>query len=516
MTGPQPRWVMEARLVEPHIPLHIDDPVALLDAAMRRDFRVFLAKAVNELTGWPVVWNWHLDALVSVLEDVEAGRCKRLLVTMPPRHLKSLTISVAWVAWRLGRDPRLRFLCVSYAGELSDKSARDCKKLMQCDWYKRVFPLTRLSARTATHDFETTAGGGRFATSITGTVTGRGGGIIIIDDPIKPEDAFSDVVRNNVNDAYRSTLSTRLDDRLTGAMICVMQRLHQNDLAGVMLEEGGWDHLNLPAIAIEDQDIRLTRGRLFHRPQGNVLHPERQPLTELTETANRMGSVLFSAQYQQQPVPAQGNLVQSDWLRHGDLVTPDGGGMVVQSWDTASEEGLQNDYSVCLTAILRQGRLHLIDVTRAKLDFPKLKREVIRLAREFRATVLLFENAASGIQLYQIFRSEQWPGVPHPIKRTPKGDKKTRLAGVSPMIEAGQLILPREAHWLADFEHELLAFPNARHDDQVDALSQLLDWARSHASSDTIGPPPEIPPVCDIPGGDDSDDDWDEEDEEGY
>ena len=84
------------------------------------------------------------------------------------------------------------------------------------------------------------------------------------------------------------------------------------------------------------------------------------------------------------------------------------------------------------------------------------------------------------------------------------------------MIEAGQLILPREAHWLADFEHELLAFPNARHDDQVDALSQLLDWARSHASSDTIGPPPEIPPVCDIPGGDDSDDDWDEEDEEGY
>jgi predicted phage terminase large subunit-like protein len=471
----------------------IDDARGLLQALLRRDFRYFLAKVVLELTGSPLDWNWHLDAIVARLHDVEQGRCTRLLVTMPPRHLKSLTISVAWVAWCLGRDPRMRFMCISYAMELGEKHARDTRKVMQSDWYRELFPLTRLSSRTALHDFETTAGGGRFATSITGTVTGRGGGIIIIDDPIKPEDAFSDTVRENVTQAYRSTIATRLDDKINGIMICTMQRLHQQDLAGVMIEEGGWEHLNLPATAIEDETIRLTRGRVYHRSSGGILHPARQPLKMLEQEANRMGSILYSAQYQQQPVPAEGNFIESAWLRHADMATLEGGGVVIQSWDTASKEGLQNDYSVCLTAIQRADMVYLIDVFRAKLSFPKLKREAIRLCEKYRPLVLLLENASSGIQLFQeLTKGVVLPHVPRPILRKVKDAKTVRLQGISPMIEAGQLILPKEVVWLADFEYELLGFPNTRFDDQVDALSQMLEWVRARSWDVNVGAPPEL------------------------
>lgn len=491
-----------------------EDPAAFFDALLREDFGLFLSKAFETLNGGkPMAKGWHLDAIVQVLELVRTGKCLRLLVTMPPRNLKSIAISVAWVAWMLGRDPTLKFMCVSYSSELADKLARMCRILMQTEWYKRVFPGTRLSSRSAIHDFETTAGGGRFATSITGTVTGRGGGIVIIDDPIKPEDAMSETVRNNVNEAYRSTLASRLDDKATNPIICVMQRLHQEDLAGIMLEEGGWTHLNLPAIATEDQIVPLTRGRVHTRKVGDVLHPAREPLEVLERLKRQMGSVLFTAQYQQQPVPAGGNLILAEWLREvPTIITRQPGDLVVQSLDTASKDGVQNDWSVSLTAIVRGRDVYLIHVARARLAFPDLLNRTIALAREYRPDALLIEDAASGTQLYQTLIDQDPIGVPRPLGRRAESDKVSRLSGVSAMIEAGQLILPKEAPWLADFKGELLAFPNGRHDDQVDALSQMLEWVRRNSRFDTIGPPPEVPSPRNIPGGDDLDDDCDDED----
>ncbi len=213
----------------------IDDPAAQLRELLRQDFRAFLHKAFPAIRGGaPIAWNWHLDAIAHQLDRVARGDSRHLLVTMPPRNLKSITISVAWVAWMLGRDPRLNFVCVSYSNELSAKLARDCLALMQSGWYRELFPATVISVkRTATTDFETTVGGGRLATSITGTLTGRGGDIIIIDDPIKPDEAHSETSRNNVNHWFQSTLSSRLDDKGAGAIVVVMQRLHQHDLAGM-------------------------------------------------------------------------------------------------------------------------------------------------------------------------------------------------------------------------------------------------------------------------------------------
>nr|WP_176392470.1 phage terminase large subunit [Sphingomonas sp. CDS-1] len=473
----------------------LDDPATFLKALMRQDFGAFLRKAYPAIRGGDLLsWNWHLDAIAHELDQVASGACRHLLITMPPRNLKSLAISVAWVAWQLGRDPRQNFVCVSYSNELAAKLARDCLAIMQQGWYRELFPRTILSAkRTASTDFETTMGGGRLATSITGTLTGRGGDIIIIDDPIKPEEANSDVSRNAVNDWFKSTLSSRLNDKANGAIITVMQRLHQYDLAGMLLESGEWMQLSLPAIATEEQVIPLPRGRVHVRRVGDVLHPERESLAVLEAQKLLMGSQAFMAQYQQDPVPATGNLVQAEWLRtYPATFDPYEGGQIVQSWDTASKEGRDNDFSVCITAHVLRNEIRILDIFRRKLAFPELKRHAVRLCRDHHARTILIEDQASGTQLLQILRSEQPQGVPFPIARKPEGDKYSRLAGACAQIEAGQLFLPEEADWKHEFIKELLAFPNGRHDDQADALSQLMNWVlrnNGHDHSVMLGAP---------------------------
>lgn len=458
-----------------------DDPQTVFDELLKRDFGLFMRKSFPAIAGGAdLMWNWHLDAIAHQLGRVKDDDIRRLLVTLPPRNLKSITISVAWVAWMLGKDPSLNFVCVSYSGELGGKLARQCRTIMEQGWYKRIFPGTVISAkRSAIHDFETTAGGGRHTTSISGTLTGRGGDIIIIDDPIKPDEAQSETTRENVNDWYRTTLSSRLNDKANGAIICVMQRLHAYDLAGLMLADGGWAHLNLPATATEDETIPLTHGKVHQRKEGDILHPERESCEILADLKNQMGSAIFSAQYQQDPVPPHGNMVSPEWLQNYTLPLAESQpGQIIQSWDTASKDGINNDWSVCITAHVTGRDVYILDVFRKRLNFPELKKQVIRLAEQYKAQILLIEDAASGTQLIQELRHGNHFGIPRPMVQKPDGDKVTRLAGVTAMIEAGQLHLPEEAFWQADFESELLGFPNAKYDDQVDALSQLLNWVR--------------------------------------
>ena len=277
--------------------LVLDDPQTLLAGLCRHDFTAFLRKAWPWISGGePLCWNWHLDAIAHKLDRIECGESRRTLINLPPRNAKSKTISVIWVAWMLGRDPTLNFVCVSYSNELSGKMARDCRAIMDASWYRELFPGTLLSrSRSASFDFETTRGGGRLATSVTGTLTGRGGDIIILDDVIKPEEANSETTRNAVNDWFQSTLASRLNDKATGAILCIMQRLHQYDLSGMLLEKGGWDHLSLPAIATKEESIILARGGVHHRRVDDVLHPEREPLDVLEELKASMGSLAFTA-----------------------------------------------------------------------------------------------------------------------------------------------------------------------------------------------------------------------------
>lgn len=455
------------------------DRQAVFNAAMRASFPAFLHRCFLAVSPGDVFEdNWHLEAISWRLRRIQRGEINRLIVTVPPRSLKSIAISVAWVAWRLGHNPTLRFLCVSYSGELALKHARDCRAIMGMPFYRRAFPNTVLSReRSAEHDFTTTARGGRFSTSVGGTMTGRGGDVIIIDDPIKPEDAASDAVRNAVNGWFGSTLSSRLNSKAEGAIVLVMQRLHEADLAGHLLEAGGWDHLNLPALAEVDEDVPIGGGRTYHRPAGEPLHAAREPRSVLEDQRRAMGSAAFSAQYQQAPVPPSGLLIERSWLKtyeHPPEREP--GDRIVQSWDCASKDGVLSDWSVCITALLRRRQVYVLDVFRDRLKFPDLYRQAITLARRYGATTVLIEDAASGTQLIQQLRRDQPRDVPMPLAPKALGNKVTRMSGASQRIEAGELLLPVEAPWLAEFQREVLAFPSGRHDDQVDALSQLLNW----------------------------------------
>lgn len=455
----------------------------VLDALLRQHYPSFLQKAFSTASGGEILLkNWHHDAICFQLERIRQGDITRLIVTMPPRNLKSITLSVAWQAWMLGVDPSLRFVCVSYSNDLARKLANDCRAIMQTDWYRRAFPKTRLQrGNSAEMDFMTTAGGGRLSTSVGGTLTGRGGDMIVIDDPIKPDEAMSETVRKQVINWYSNTLVSRLNDKETGAIILVMQRLHEEDLAGYLLESGDWHHLSLPAIAFEDRKIQTGFNTFHDFLEGSVLHPERESLKRLTELKRTQGTASFSAQYQQNPVPVEGLHIKRAWLQHFKTVPEHcTGDRIVQSWDTASKDGVFNDFSVCVTALLRDRMVYVLDVYRAKLKFPDLKRKVINHAKRWNTGVILIEDAASGQQLLQVLRSERPKGVPRPIARKPVMDKLSRFSGQSHRIEAGELLLQEGANWLADLERELLGFPNVKHDDQVDALTQLLSWHDRH------------------------------------
>jgi len=293
------------------------DEEARFAAFLRSDLSAFIHKVFQTVSPEDAYRdNWHIEAIAHRLTECRDGNCRRLLITQPPRSLKSICSSVAFVAWALGHDPSLRFICVSYTDDLAKALARQFRMVVTSRWYQRLFPKMRLKRDTEA-ECSTTLGGGRLATSVGGTLTGRGADIIIIDDPLKADDARRDAARTAVNEWYASTLVSRLNDKQTGSIVIVMQRLHQDDLAGyVSSRSEDWTHLDLPAIAIEDQDVEIGPGLVHRRKAGEALHPEREPIRILDSLKAQLGELTFSAQYQQRPVPAVGNLIKRDWLRH--------------------------------------------------------------------------------------------------------------------------------------------------------------------------------------------------------
>jgi predicted phage terminase large subunit-like protein len=450
----------------------------LLDVLLRHELVSFIQRTVQTVSpASDYLHNWHVDAMAWHLRQCFDGSIRRLIITVPPRNLKSICASVAFPAWILGQDPARRIICASYANELTSKHARDCRAVMESAWYRSVFPATRINPRkNAELEFETTRQGYRFSTSLGGALTGRGGNIIIVDDPIKPADAMSQVKRGAVKDWFDGTLYSRLDSKKHDTIIIVMQRVHQDDLVGHVLEkDADWVHLDLPAIAEEAQSIPIGDGEFHHRAIGDVLHPEREPMEVLDGIRAEMGSMAFHAQYQQRPVPAEGNIVKWDWFRtyiHPPAHGADG--RIVQSWDTASQAGQLNDYSVCTTWLKKGKDYYLLDVMRERLEYPSLRKRVIEMKRWHGARDVLIEDKGSGTQLIQDLRRSK---ELRPIAIEPEGDKITRMSNQSAKIEAGQVWLPDHAPWLETFKAEILAFPNGKFDDQADSLSQFIWWA---------------------------------------
>ena len=208
------------------------------EVLLRRDFTWFAARCFEELNPQTnLAMNWHLEIIAAKLVEVRRGKIRRLIINLPPRHLKSLMASVAFPAWCLGHDPSAQILCVSYAQDLADKLARDCRSIMMSPWYRRIFRTCLAPHRQAVEEFITARQGYRLATSTGGMLTGRGADIILIDDPLKPDEALSDAQRKTANDWFSHTLYSRLNDKRSGAIVIIMQRLHEDDLVGHVLAQ---------------------------------------------------------------------------------------------------------------------------------------------------------------------------------------------------------------------------------------------------------------------------------------
>jgi predicted phage terminase large subunit-like protein len=452
---------------------------------LRQDLCGFIQRSFYELNPQTeYLPNWHIEVIAAELEKCRRGETKRLIINVPPRSLKSHCASIAFPAFLLGHNPSAQIICASYGQQLAEKLAADCRSVMMSDWYRNLFLRTRLaSRRQGLTDFATSQQGVRLSTSVGGSVTGRGADFIIIDDPLKPDDALSETQRNAVNNWYDSTLVSRLNEQRTGCIILIMQRLHEDDLVGHVLAKGGWTVLKFPAIAEEDETnvVQTPYGtKTFSRHAGEALHPQRESSEVLATTRKNLGEYNFAGQYQQAPSPLGGGMVKIAWFKEYTAADrPHTFETVFQSWDTANKATELNDYSVCTTWGLKDKKLYLLNVLRRRMEFPELKRVIRDHAAEFRAGNILIEDQQSGTQLIQDLIHD---GVHEVTGYMPKAEKTMRLYSTTSTIENGFVFLPETAAWLAEYLHELTTFPNGKYDDQADSTSQALDWIKDRLS----------------------------------
>ena len=252
VTPPEPdaRPVPDARPARPAKPVNgvAAGEARLLDAILRQDLASFTAKVFHTVDpGTRYLDNWHVHLICEYLAACSRGEITRLVINLPPRHLKSICVSVAWPAWLMGHDPAARIMAASYSRELSVRHALDFRLVLASPWYRRLFPgLCVAPDQNEKHRLQTTARGHRIATSVGGAATGEGAGVLIVDDPHNPRQALSAAMRESALDWFDQTYSSRLDDKKRGVIVVVMQRLHERDLTGHLLAKGGWEHLCLP------------------------------------------------------------------------------------------------------------------------------------------------------------------------------------------------------------------------------------------------------------------------------
>lgn len=423
----------------------------------------------------------HTKLLARVLERVASGETRRVLIAIPPRFGKSLLGSVTMPTWMLGREPALKIICASYGDELSKDFAVQSRNAMLSRRYQELFPKTVLTGSAASK-LETTAGGYRYSTSVGGAMTGKGADIIIVDDPLKAKDAVhSQPLRDEAFNWITGTLMSRFDKPAEGRVIVLSQRLHQDDLIARLRDEGGWEMVAVPAEALKPISLDIGEAEPWRLEAGDLLFRERFDKTALAQLRADLGEANYAAQILQDPVALGGAIfkVKDFQLMSGKLGRPDLIEAVYQSWDTAISEEESAAWSVCTTWGVYGKYFVLLDVFRERLSFPRLMAAVREQYRLHQPKAVFVEKASSGIAVVQQLESE---GVRWIHALSVKGSKLERAMHQAPKIEAGRVIVPRDAPWAQTFLAEVAAFPNSR-SDQVDSMTQFLkvfDIGRNH------------------------------------
>lgn len=424
----------------------------------------------------PYVHGWHLDAISEHLEAITRGDIHNLIINIPPRYMKSLSVCVFWPCWEWTQSPHVRWLFSSYSDRLATRDSLKCRRLIQSPWYQSqwggAFKLT--GDQNEKTRFENDKTGYRLATGVGGAATGEGGDRLVVDDPIKAKDADSDAVRTAANTWWDETMSTRGNDPKTVAKVIVMQRLHEEDLTGHVLARGAehYEHLCLPA-TYEPRVYVSGIGWSDPRTEdGALLWPERFDATAVAQLMVNLGSYGAAGQLQQRPTPRGGGMIKRAWWKFY-TVRPDRFDQVVDSWDMTFKDTASSDF----VAGQKWGRIgadaYLLDRIHDRMDFPTTLQAVRNLAAMSPiAAAKLVEDKANGAAVIASLR-QQVAGL---LAIEPDGGKQSRAAAVSPFIEAGNVYLPDPeiAPWIEAFIAECSAFPLGAYDDDVDAMTQAL------------------------------------------
>jgi predicted phage terminase large subunit-like protein len=447
-------------------------------ALLRSDFKVFLRRAFKTIyPGKPFLDNWHIDAIIYCLRESIEGRMTRLIINLPPRHLKSFIVSVALPAFVLGIDESAKIICVSYSDDLAKALSRDFSRIVNSDWYRQIFPHVR-HLKKSEGEFVTEAGGGRYATSVGGSLTGRGADFIIIDDPIKAADVHHEKGREATNEWYRNTLLSRLDDKARGVLILVMQRLHVHDLTGFMEMGGGFHKLSFPAIALENQEFPVSSTAHYFRRAGEALHEEWEGLSTLEKIRTQIGSQNFLSQYQQSPETPEGGMFRLEWFQFVNKypeISP--GGKWFISIDTATSTSESADFSVIIVTYMNKEGYFVMGVERGHWTYEELKARALHYMKVMKQELyFIIECVGVGMALCHALQASR----ANVYWYQPKDGKLTRESWAVSTIEAGRVFIVNiegNNKWVKPYVDEFVMFPHGRFDDQVDSMVQLLNWA---------------------------------------
>lgn len=489
-------------------------PTVMLDMIRREKDRRNASASLYEFVkqswgvvepGVPFIGSWHIETICEHLEAVSAGDIQRLLINIPPRHSKSTIVSVMWPMWEWLTDPAQKFLCASYSGNLSIRDNLKARRLVQSPWYQeRWGHMFKLAGdQNAKQRFENDETGYRIATSVGGTATGEGGSRLILDDPHGAQAAQSDTIRESDLEWFDVVWSTRLNNPKTDAMVTVMQRLHERDISGHILEDiGGWEHIKIPA---EYDGVKRTTVLGSYDPRteiGELICPERFGPEEITRLKQLLGTYGASGQLQQDPTPSEGGILKTKFfnLWPADKALPQFE-YILQSYDCAFTEKTSGDPTACTVwAIFTHGgdrNAMLIDAWDEHLSYPDLRTRAIKdwqteyggtsvkdgLRRARRPDRVLVEAKASGQSLIQDLRLAKVPVVSY---NPGMADKVSRAHQAAPTLELGLLWIPESGKnrghpvsWASGFLKQVAKFPVADHDDYVDTMTQAIIYFKN-------------------------------------
>lgn len=424
-----------------------------------------------------LLWNWHIDAIAEHLEAVSDGRIRRLLINVPPGHMKSLIVCVFWPAWMWLHQPGWRALFGSYSADLAIRDSVRCRDLLQNEWYQDTFhPGWHFAGdQNVKSYFKNDRQGFRFSLSVGSQATGWRGHCVVVDDPLNVKNQWSEIARAEAIRWWDKTMSSRLNDPRSGSRVIIMQRLHEEDLSGHVLTKtkGQYVHLCLPSeFEPESQCVTELGWSDPRSKEGELLFPSLFNREVLDEAKEDLGSTDYAGQHQQKPAPAEGIVIKRAWINYYQRA-PLQFDRIIQSWDCAFKDLKTSSY-VAGTVWGQVGAdCYLLDRIHEHLDLPGTMRAVESMTQKHPLAVgKLVEDKANGPAVVQML-AKRVPGL---ISVSPEGGKMARAYAVQPLFEAGNVHLPAPAiaPWVEEYVHNITSFPGARTDDDMDSTSQAL------------------------------------------